>query len=73
MWTTHNTPCPQQDAGLAAHPLCAIQPVAGGLASRGPFSYSKPGASVDETQAPFSYALNRGRHSPKYTDPTRSL
>ena len=73
MWTTHSAPCLQQDAGLAAHPLCAMQSAVEGLASRRPFSYSKPGASVDGIQASFSYTLNRGRHSPKHTNPTRSL
>jgi len=67
MWTTRTSRCPQQDAGLAAHPLCAMRPMAEGLALRRPFSYSKPGGSADQTQAPFRYALNRGRHSPRYT------
>ena len=76
MCATHTSPCPQQDAGLAAHPMCLMRPIAerapGTQAFRRPFSYSTPGVSAGDSQASFNYVLNGGRHSPRYTNRMRS-
>ena len=76
MCATHISPCPQQDAGLATHPLCLMQLITERAPVRRafgrPLRYSTPGVSTGDTQTPFSYVLHGGRHSPKYTNRIRS-
>ena len=73
MFTGNSSTCPQQDARLVAHPLCAMRPTAERLPLTRPFSYSTPGASADGTRAGFSFVPNRGRHYPRYTRQTGSF